>query len=324
MSGDSPTLPDELIDQILRGQPIDIRAPREAHLLAEWVETLRRPARPSELRGAPLAVAAFRWAKSPSARLISRPRRLRIPMRVVIAGAAAVLGALGAGVAVAAATGSLPAPLQAVAHVLFGAPAPSAGNADGHSPADSTGVIESPAEFPPPVPGHQPPVGTSTPGASPETASGQADVTTEPSGLAPEETDTHSTAGQQWATRSATPSEQPESTSSPAADATPKHERPADVERPTSASTPRRERSGGPPVDVEPKGAPPAPAERPGGPVTEVEPQDEAQKPAGGPPADVEPLTAPPERPKSPASSLADAADLSHDPMQKVEHPGEE
>jgi hypothetical protein len=253
MSGDSPALPDELIDQILRGQPIDMKAPREAHLLAEWVEALRRPARPNELRGAPLAVAAFRWAKSPSGRPVSRPRRLRIPMRVVIAGAA-VLGALSAGVAVAAANGSLPAPLQVVAHVLFGAPAPSAANAGGHRPAGSTGVIELPAEFHPLVPSQPPPVGTSTPSAPSDPPSSQPDASPGTSVLAPTSTDTNSMASQPETKPADTP--QLESPGGPHADVEPKAAHPAQPESP-----------GGRPADVEPKAAHPAQPESPGAPA---------------------------------------------------------
>jgi hypothetical protein len=315
MSDGSPALPDELIDQILRGQPIDIKAPREAHLLAEWVEALRRPARPNELRGAPLAVAAFRWAKSPSGRLVSRPRQLRIPMRIGVAGAA-VFGALIAGVAVAAATGSLPAPLQAVAHVFFGAPAPSAGKAGGNDPAGSAGVIELPAEFPPLIPSHPPPVGTSTPSASPDPASGQPDVSTEPSALAPKGTDTHSAAGRQGAIPGDTTSEQPESSGGPAAEATPKDEHQADV-RPETTPTPPRARPGGRPADQEPKGPPSAEVEPQATPLVRPEtpgppPRDVERK--AGPPADVEDAGTPP----------APAVELSEDPTKVVEQRGEE
>jgi hypothetical protein len=313
MSDDSPALSDELIDRILRGQPIDTKAPREAHLLAEWVDELRRPARPGELRGASMAVADFLWAKRSSRRPVSRPRQKRIPIRAGIAGAA-VLGAVGGGVAVAAATGSLPAPLQAVAHVLFGAPSPSAGDASGNPPAGRAPSIQLPAEAPTPVPSQPPAVGISTPAASPEPASGHPDVSAETISLAPKGTDPDSTAIQQGTAPVDTRSGQPESPGRPAAEPTHKGEPSADV-RPRSGRTPpRRERLSRPPTDVEPEGAP--------------------RESTGGPPANVEPKAAPPERPKAPGRSAADveeagtppapAVEMSKDPTEVVEQPGEE
>ena len=109
-----PDLPDELIDRILDGQPVDASAPLEAHLLAEWVATLRSAAQQSELRGEPSAVAAFLWAKRSSPGRGSSQRQLHPSVRKGIAGAA-IVGAISAGGVVAAATGSLPAPLQVVA-----------------------------------------------------------------------------------------------------------------------------------------------------------------------------------------------------------------
>jgi len=122
LSGRDSALPDELVDRILRSEPVDVGAAPEALALAGMVTTLRRPARPVELRGAASAVAAFRREMTTCAPKDQRHRRLRpyVSARIV---AAVFAGSLGmGGIAVAAVDGSLPAPLQQLAHVLFGAP----------------------------------------------------------------------------------------------------------------------------------------------------------------------------------------------------------
>jgi hypothetical protein len=118
-----PALPEEVVDRVLCGQPVGAGVAPEALVLAELVTALRRPARPVELRGAASAVAAYRREVTACALEEQRHRRLRpsVSARIV---AAALVGSVGmGGVAVAAVNGSLPAPLQHFAHVLFGAPA---------------------------------------------------------------------------------------------------------------------------------------------------------------------------------------------------------
>ena len=155
-----PDLPDELIDRILDGQPVDASAPLEAHLLAEWVATLRSAAQQSELRGEPSAVAAFLWAKRSSPGRGSSQRQLHPSVRKGIAGAA-IVGAISAGGVVAAATGSLPAPLQVVAHVLFGAHPPPADDSGGDEPTGSDFASPLPADVLKPIPNQPSSVGTS-------------------------------------------------------------------------------------------------------------------------------------------------------------------
>ena len=278
-----PDLPDELIDRILDGQPVDAGAPVEARLLAEWVTTLRSAAQQSELRGEPSAVAAFLWAKRSSPGRGSSQRELRPSVRKGIAGVA-IVGAISAGGVAAAATGSLPAPLQVVAHVLFGAQPPPADDSGGDDPTGSDSASPLPADVLKPIPNQPSSVGTSTPSALPDPASGQPDVRAETDALAPAATDTYSTAGQPETAAADVPSTPPES-------------------------------PGGPPAGVEPKGGPP---ESPGGPPAGVEPKGGPPESPGGPPAGVEPRGAPPDGPP------AAAVDLSQAPTGTVEQPGEE
>jgi hypothetical protein len=290
-----PALRDELIDRILCGQPIDSSAPEEAHLLAEWVATLRRPARPGELRGEPWVVAAFLWAVRYSGARESNRRQLRPSVRAGIAGAA-IVGAISAVGVAAAATGSLPVPLQAVAHVLFGAPPPSADDSGGDEPTGSAGTFRLPADLRTPIPSQPPPVGISMPSTPPEPAPGQPDVSAEKSALAPTATDTYGTTGLQETAPALAPSEPPES-------------------------------SGGPPADVEPKGAPPESPKPPGGPPADVGPK--AAPPAqpespGGPPAQVERKAALPRQPNEVGNPPAPAVDLSQGRTAMAEQPGKE
>jgi hypothetical protein len=134
-------LPDELVDRILRGEPVDAGAAPEALALAGMVTTLRRPARPVELRGAASAVAAYRREMTTCALEEPRHRRLRpyVSARIV---AAVFAGSLGmGGIAVAAVDGSLPDPLQHLAHVLFGAPPAPADDDRGGDEAGGTDPV---------------------------------------------------------------------------------------------------------------------------------------------------------------------------------------
>jgi hypothetical protein len=298
-----PDLPDELIDRILDGQPVDASAPLEAHLLAAWVATLRSAAQQSELRGEPSAVAAFLWAKKSSPRQGSSQRQLHPSVRKGIAGAA-IVGAISAGGVVAAATGSLPAPLQVVAHVLFGVHSPPADDSGGEEPTSSDFASPLPADVLKPIP-HQPPsVGTPTPSASSDPAAGQPDVRADTDALAPAATDTHNEAGQPETAAAHAPSTPPESPGGPPAGVEPRGGPP--------------ESPGGPPAGVEPKGGPP---ESPGGPPAGVEPNRGPPESPREPPAGVEPNGAPPESPGEPPAAVAD---LSQDPTGMVEQPGQE
>jgi hypothetical protein len=297
-----PALPDELIDRILDGQPVDASAPLEAHLLAGWVATLRSAAQQSELRGQPSAVAAFLWAKRSSPGRGSGQRQLHPSVRKGIAGAA-IVGAISAGGVVAAATGSLPAPLQVVAHVLFGAHPPPADDSGGDEPTGSDFASPLPADVLRPIPNQPSSVGTPTPSASPDPASGQPDVRAEADALAPAATDADSTASEAETAAAQTPSTPSEPPDGPSAGVEPRGAPP--------------ESPGGPSAGVEPKGAPP---ELPGEPPAGVEPN-------GAPPesldesAGVEPKGAPPESPGRPPAA---AVDRSQGPTGMVEQPGEE
>ena len=115
-------LPEGVVDRVLCGEPVGAGVAQEALVLAELVTALRQPARPVELRGEAAAVAAYRREmRAHSGREGPAPRlRPYVSARIV---AAVFAGSLGmGGIAVAAVDGSLPAPLQDLAHVLFGAP----------------------------------------------------------------------------------------------------------------------------------------------------------------------------------------------------------
>ncbi len=123
LPGPDAVLPDRMVAGILCGRPVRVGAPPEALALADLVAALRLPARPDELRGEDTALAAFRQAMSTDADLEeqrSRPMRRSVGQKMAAVALAASLGM--GGVAAAAADGSLPAPLQDIAHVLFGAP----------------------------------------------------------------------------------------------------------------------------------------------------------------------------------------------------------
>lgn len=106
-------------EQLLRGDHAGARP--EAADLSRVLAAAAAPARKSELAGERAALNAFRDARLASAR---RPRRRAIlaklaPVKVLAAVAAST--AFG-GVGLAASTGSLPAPIQDVAHGVLGAP----------------------------------------------------------------------------------------------------------------------------------------------------------------------------------------------------------
>ena len=99
--------------------------------------TVAGPAEPGELAGEATALAAFARLASPVGispaasrparrRLPGRPRRARLPMAAALVAAAAGLGSIAA-----AYVGVLPTPMQHLAHVGMGAPAPDHGDVAG-------------------------------------------------------------------------------------------------------------------------------------------------------------------------------------------------
>jgi hypothetical protein len=114
----------------------------EEHAVTDLLRALCEPGYPGELAGQSSAVAAFTAAKEKTLLIEKSPRRpLRTTARGAKLAAAAVVGSLVmGGVAAAAVTGSLPGPLQDVAHKL-GAPTASADPADSDSadPSESGG-----------------------------------------------------------------------------------------------------------------------------------------------------------------------------------------
>jgi hypothetical protein len=132
-----------LLDMIFDGRVIPPDAPREMHDLERMLAALAGPAEPGELAGEAAARAAFSRFASPVGispvaprpalhRLPRRPVTHRVSRRPVREGAGRRMGlaaALGVAAALlvgtaAAYTGVLPEPIQQVAHVTFGAPAP--------------------------------------------------------------------------------------------------------------------------------------------------------------------------------------------------------
>src|SRR5215469_1816578 len=123
--------PDEATaERLLSGYGADPGAPREEHALALLLGAAARPATLRELSGEQAAVAAFELAvRRPRSRLrapawasfwrtrFSRARRVPV---LISCGVLAVAAALSG----TAAAGDLPAPLQSMAHSVFGAPAP--------------------------------------------------------------------------------------------------------------------------------------------------------------------------------------------------------
>jgi hypothetical protein len=117
-------------ERLLSGYGANPGAPSEDQALALVLAAAARPATARELSGEQAAVAAFElaisgsrsatWAwKRPGARTGRRRRPRRVSV-LVAGGALAVVAALGG----TAAANALPAPLQKMAHTVFGAPAP--------------------------------------------------------------------------------------------------------------------------------------------------------------------------------------------------------
>jgi hypothetical protein len=105
-------------------------APPEMHELARMLATLNSPAQPGELAGEAAAMAAFRELSDPAvawpkARRPRRRRQSRPPARVRARLAAALIAVVATmGGAFAAYSGVLPSPVQEMAHIMVGAPAP--------------------------------------------------------------------------------------------------------------------------------------------------------------------------------------------------------
>ena len=115
-------------------RPLPPGAPPEMHDLARMLTAVAGPAEPGELAGEATALAAFARRVSPVGispaasrsarrRLSRRPGRARLPMAAALVTAAAGLSSIAA-----AYVGVLPAPIQQVAHVTVGAPAPPHGS----------------------------------------------------------------------------------------------------------------------------------------------------------------------------------------------------
>jgi hypothetical protein len=119
-----------LLDMIFDRRPIPPGAPPEMHVLEQRLAALAGPAEPSELAGEAAALAAFARRASPVgiSRAATRPARHRLPRRPargrLALAAALVAAAAGLGSATAAYQGVLPGPIQQMAHVTVGAPAP--------------------------------------------------------------------------------------------------------------------------------------------------------------------------------------------------------
>jgi hypothetical protein len=125
--GGAPELSSAESEALLSGEPLPADPSEGARAVSEVVAGLRAPASRQELVGAGAALTAFRASLDDGAELAPAPEAQ--PGRRVLATRAgvrvAVLAAVGSltlgGVAAAATTGSLPAPLQRAAHAL-GAP----------------------------------------------------------------------------------------------------------------------------------------------------------------------------------------------------------
>ncbi len=110
------------------------RGPRP---LIDLLSAASAPAHAAELAGEQAAVAAFRAAAQPTAEesaINHRARKPRLAAKLVVAGGAAAFVSVG-GLALAASTGTLPAPAQAVAHHAFGGLPAAAAHGKGSSHA---------------------------------------------------------------------------------------------------------------------------------------------------------------------------------------------
>jgi hypothetical protein len=119
-----------LLDMIFDRRPIPPGAPPEMHDLVQMLAAAAGPAEPGDLAGEATALAAFARLVSPAsvspaamrpARrwLSGRPARARLPMAAALVTTVAGLASI-----TAAYVGVLPGPIQQVAHVTVGAPAP--------------------------------------------------------------------------------------------------------------------------------------------------------------------------------------------------------
>ena len=119
-----------LLDMIFDRHPIPPGAPPKMHDLASMLAVAAGPAESGDLAGEAAALAAFARLVSPASvspavsrparRWLSRrPARTRLPLAAALVTAAAGLGSI-----TAAYAGVLPSPIQQMAHVTVGAPAP--------------------------------------------------------------------------------------------------------------------------------------------------------------------------------------------------------
>lgn len=126
--GPASELDDSVLDMLLTGQPLPPDAPLLARMTANALASLGDPQRPGALAGEAAARAAFAqtaassatWSCARRARPRRRSVRVRPRLAAVLAAAAISLG----GTVTAAYAGALPAPIQDLAHLAVGAPAP--------------------------------------------------------------------------------------------------------------------------------------------------------------------------------------------------------
>ncbi len=175
MPGFSPGRPggerdEPLLDMIFDRRPIPPGAPPEMHDLVRMLVAVAGPAESGDLAGETAALAAFSRLVPPAGgtpaasrparrRLSRRPARARLPLAAALLTTAAGLASI-----TAAYVGVLPRPIQQMAHVTVGAPAPTQDHS--HRPATSRKVRPSatpdrrtaapqptPSTAPSPVPG---------------------------------------------------------------------------------------------------------------------------------------------------------------------------
>ncbi len=155
MPGFSPGRPgggrdEPLLDMIFDRRPIPPGAPPEMHDLVRMLAAAAGPAESGDLAGETAALAAFSRlvppasispaASRPARRWLSRrPVRTRLPVAAALVTTAAGLASI-----TAAYVGVLPAPIQQVAHVTVGAPAPT----HDHSHQPATGRKARPSATP--------------------------------------------------------------------------------------------------------------------------------------------------------------------------------
>jgi hypothetical protein len=133
---DAPESPS--LTALLAGMELPAGAPAELQPVADALAALRAGPTSDELSGEAVALAAFRdqvAVPDASQRRARQRRPVFSPLLSARAAAAAVAAALCiGGVATAAYTGTLPAPVQQLAHVAFGAPPAASGtHAGAHS-----------------------------------------------------------------------------------------------------------------------------------------------------------------------------------------------